>query len=230
MSDPIYKGAYSIGNGKGPVVINTSGKVVIKVRDKYFPLNFESSSTNNSAENPKDTPTVPILIVAQRDIQSTITTLSEDTLLLSPDGGIYLFYNKALYNIQTTLPDNGTFNMLTVNKLTVKSAELVPLLNANYLEGKPASEFARLKDSASIQAPWVFQQPITVNQINGDNIYLDGATGVMKVEKLGVSEIQLGDIDALSVELKNIQDRLSIIEEALDLDNKIIPETEPIEG
>ena len=58
MNDPIYKQATTIGDGKSPVVINTSGKVVVKVNGKYFPLNFQE--VTNSSTTIEDNDSFPI--------------------------------------------------------------------------------------------------------------------------------------------------------------------------
>ena len=43
MSDPIYKNSINLGNGKSDVIISTAGKVIVKVKDRYYTLNYNNS-------------------------------------------------------------------------------------------------------------------------------------------------------------------------------------------
>ena len=153
MNDPIYKQATTIGDGKSPVVINTSGKVVVKVNDKYFPLNFQE--VTNSSTTIEDNDSFPIKIIPKEDIPSILPSLSEDTLILSPEGEITLYYNGELISLgQLVIPDVLTLSTLVLTKnLKVFSKELVDNLNANYLEGKRSRDFVSSIEQQTIKFP-----------------------------------------------------------------------------
>ena len=155
MSDPIYKHATTIGDGKSPVVINTSGKVVVKVHEKYFPLNFQESSEGSMSSSSNEDSFFPIQIIPISDIQDSLSELKEDTLILSPEGQINLYYNGVLIPLgQLSIPDMLTLSNVVITKnLKVASKDLVANLNANYLEGKTAKEFVSATSNQTIKYP-----------------------------------------------------------------------------
>lgn len=154
MSDPIYKGATTIGNGRSPVVIDTSGKVVIKVREKYFPLNFQDTQSAETTSSKEESSSVAIEVILQSEIQSLVQKLTEDTLIVTNEGQIYLFSNGELVNLQAAIPASLELTSLTVsNQFAIKNNKEVSNLNANYLQGRTANEFGQVNRNTTIKSP-----------------------------------------------------------------------------
>lgn len=203
MSDPIYKGAYTIGNGKSPVVISTSGKVVIKVKDKYFPINYSDlgNTSQSEAEETKQEE-LPIKIVSPEEVNALKDTLTTDTLVVSTDNRLYLYHSGQIKEVQASVPSDYVANSVTTNKLVVKTAEVVPMLNASYLGGSSSTDFLKKSESATLTGNLTFSRYINIAGFEGDSVYLNAKTGQLNVKKLLTDEIVMGTDYKESYEFK----------------------------
>lgn len=194
MSDPIYKGATKIGNGRGPVVIETSGKVVIKVKEKYFPLNFQDATEESQSESQVEIKQ-NIKIIPQSDLQEVISTLTEDTIIVTQEGQLFLFSSGKLISLQASIPSDLSINNLTVaNKLTMGNNSEVLNLNANYLQGNSASSFGHVNKDTTIKSRWNFQSPVTFSALEGPETYI-GNDGVWRGKTLYIDNIIFNSSD-----------------------------------
>ena len=50
MADPIYKNSTTLGDGKSDIIINTAGKIVVKVKDRYYNWTYNTSNTEKSKD------------------------------------------------------------------------------------------------------------------------------------------------------------------------------------
>lgn len=176
MSDPIYKNSTSIGNGKSDVIINTAGKVIIKVKDRYHILSYNSDDTEKTEEKEDEIITDLIILKTDAEVEEVINTLTKNSVIITAENTIYLYLDSTIYPLDLGNTNNNVFNDLTVNNklilngtLTIKSADLIQNLNAQYLNGNTSEAFIKLNLPQTISDIWTFANNVFFNKSISDS-------------------------------------------------------------
>lgn len=151
MEDALHKNAEVVGNLGKDLVINTFGKIYIRVKDRYYNLNFKDSQSNEGSSEKK-----PDLIILSSE--TDITTLpypGDGKIIFTLDGKIYITQNGSYinFNLKQTAANLEIDDLTVNNQITVKTASkppfiirssaLVKNLNAELLGGYSASDFTK---------------------------------------------------------------------------------------
>lgn len=86
MADALHKNAETVGSISKDLVLNTFGRIYIRVRDKYYELNYDN--TSNDSKNDPD-----IIILESSDDLTSITYPGDSKVILTLDGGFYITVN-----------------------------------------------------------------------------------------------------------------------------------------
>lgn len=192
MADPIYKNSESVGKDGADLVLKTAGKVVVKVKDRYYQLNFKD--TNSSK-------TINTIIVNDGDeVTNSLVDIVKDTLFITKNGEqyLYIFDDNKLVKLGETQSDIiSTFDDVVINgdltvlgNISVDDNTMIKNLNAEYLDGKKASDFIQNNINNTIKGEWTFNDTINTNKINGtNNNYIDLSSGVLNIDTIQCSKL-----------------------------------------
>ena len=87
MADALHKNAETVGSISKDLVLNTFGRIYIRVRDKYYELNYDNTGLNDSKNDPD------IIILESSDDLTSITYPGDSKVILTLDGGFYITVN-----------------------------------------------------------------------------------------------------------------------------------------
>ena len=87
MADALHKNAETIGSTSKDLVLNTFGRIYIRVRDKYYELNYDNTGLDNTSNDPD------IIILESSDDLTSITYPGDSKVILTLDGGFYITVN-----------------------------------------------------------------------------------------------------------------------------------------
>ena len=54
MADALHKNAETVGSISKDLVLNTFGRIYIRVRDKYYELNYDNTGLDNTSNDSKN--------------------------------------------------------------------------------------------------------------------------------------------------------------------------------
>ena len=91
MADALHKNAETVGSISKDLVLNTFGRIYIRVRDKYYELNYDNSGLDNTSNDSKNDP--DIIILESSDDLTSITYPGDSKVILTLDGGFYITVN-----------------------------------------------------------------------------------------------------------------------------------------
>jgi hypothetical protein len=150
MSDPIYKNSVSLGNSKSDVIINTAGKVIIKVKDRYYTLDY-NTDPEKIEEKEAEILTDLIILKTDGEVEEVINTLTKDSVIITAENTMYLYLDNTIYPFDFNNTGSTVFNDITVNNklsingaLEIKSSNIVQNLNAQYLNGNTSDVFVKV--------------------------------------------------------------------------------------
>ena len=143
MENNILNNSYVIGVGTRNLVLNTLGRVYVRVQEKYYELNFKDSSTNGVGYGG--------VIVVETDAQAlSLTYPGDNILILSKEGNIYYTQNGTINLFG--LDVNNLIDPIITGTLTINNGDKTPIviqnpilcsnLNAEFLNGYTYDQFA----------------------------------------------------------------------------------------
>jgi hypothetical protein len=88
MADALHKNAETVGSISKDLVLNTFGRIYIRVRDKYYELNYDNTGLDNTSNDPD------IIILESSDDLTSITYPGDSKVILTLDGGFYITVNR----------------------------------------------------------------------------------------------------------------------------------------
>jgi hypothetical protein len=91
MADALHKNAETVGSISKDLVLNTFGRIYIRVRDKYYELNYDNTGLDNTSSDSKNDP--DIIILESSDDLTSITYPGDSKVILTLDGGFYITVN-----------------------------------------------------------------------------------------------------------------------------------------
>ena len=89
MADALHKNAETVGSISKDLVLNTFGRIYIRVRDKYYELNYDNTGLDNTSNDPDP----DIIILESSDDLTSITYPGDSKVILTLDGGFYITVN-----------------------------------------------------------------------------------------------------------------------------------------
>lgn len=87
MADALHKNAETVGSISKDLVLNTFGRIYIRVRDKYYELNYDNTGLDNTSNDPD------IIILESSNDLTSITYPGDSKVILTLDGGFYITVN-----------------------------------------------------------------------------------------------------------------------------------------
>lgn len=185
-----------IGDKGKDLILQTSGKVYVQVRDKFYPINFRETQKENTSDDEKTSDTKGVLIV--EDINSYTGSYPGDNILIidSVAGIFYRTTNGSYVQIPSieagffTSPLSIQLNDISNPPIITNSSELVENLNAQYLSGHSSSEFAKKNSDESITGKWEFKDIVAkkVKSSSGTTI-LDLTKGELIIDSIITNSI-----------------------------------------
>lgn len=205
MADPIYKNSTSIGDGKSDIILNTIGKIIVKVQDRYYTLTYNNNNdTDTKKEVEEEVNSVNVILLQyDNEVNELVQTITNNAVIFTAENTIYLYLDNILYPLN--LNANSTFNDITVNSkliingsLSIKSLELVKNLNAEYLDGEPSSSYITNKTPQTISQWWTFVQNVffkkQISNTSGNTV-LDFETNSLTIDNIIVKRLTILEDD-----------------------------------
>lgn len=179
MND-IINNSYIIGIGTRNLVLNTLGRIYIKVKDRYYEFDFRKQFGEEIS--------IPNIIIVKNEQEvSNLTYPGDNKLIISEDGKIWITQNKKIQPIHFEINQESlTLNELTVNgQITINTTyddnleenppfiintqKLIENLNAQFLNGIEADQFAIKNNNEFITGKWNFNSFNVSNSITSSN-------------------------------------------------------------
>lgn len=179
MND-IINNSYIIGIGTRNLVLNTLGRIYIKVKDRYYEFDFRKQFGEEIS--------IPNIIIVKNEQEvSNLTYPGDNKLIISEDGKIWITQNKKIQPIYFEINQESlTLNELTVNgQITINTTyddnleenppfiintqKLIENLNAQFLNGIEADQFAIKNNNEFITGKWNFNSFNVSNSITSSN-------------------------------------------------------------
>lgn len=224
VTDNIINGkGYVVGISGRDIVLNTLGKVYIKVRDKYYLLDYNNTDSDSD-----------IIVIKDSVEIDTMNYPGDNKIIISLDGRIYKTSNKKIkvFNITNestslTLDSLELLGQLTITlkntqipPLVINSKQLVKNLNAQYLNGYESKDFIINNGDIIVNGNWTFNNILADKIGNSDN-YFDFNSGIIKAKKLIVNNTD--EINVLSKTLLGAKTDVTIdVEKNPEFNNKTI--------
>lgn len=201
MSDPIYKNSINLGNGKSDVIISTAGKVIVKVKDRYYTLNYNNSEKSEEKVKENEVLTDLILLKTDSEVETIINTLTKNSIIITSENTMYLYLDGTIYPFDFSSTGNTVFNDLTVNNkleingiISIKNASLVQNLNAQYLNGNSSEVFITINLPQTITETWTFTNTTFFNKSISDTAQktlLDFETSSLVIDNITVKNLTI---------------------------------------
>ena len=175
MADALHKNAETVGSISKDLVLNTFGRIYIRVRDKYYELNYDNTGLDNTSNDSKNDPDI-IILESSNDLTS-ITYPGDSKVILTLDGGFYITVNGEYrpYTIKQTgssweiedLTVKNPIKILTTTEppFIINSKQLVENLNAQYLNGYTDDKFAKKAENESISGNWTIKNILFIDNV-----------------------------------------------------------------
>lgn len=179
MND-IINNSYIIGIGTRNLVLNTLGRIYIKVKDRYYEFDFRKQFGEEIS--------IPNIIIVKNEQEvSNLTYPGDNKLIISEDGKIWITQNKKIQPIYFEINQESlTLNELTINgQITINTTyddnleenppfiintqKLIENLNAQFLNGIEADQFAIKNNNEFITGKWNFNSFNVSNSITSSN-------------------------------------------------------------
>lgn len=175
MADALHKNAETVGSISKDLVLNTFGRIYIRVRDKYYELNYDNTGLDNTSNDSKNDP--DIIILESSDDLTSITYPGDSKVILTLDGGFYITVNGEYrpYTVKQTgssweiedLTVRNPIKILTTTEppFIINSKQLVENLNAQYLNGYTDDKFAKKAENESISGNWTIKNILFIDNV-----------------------------------------------------------------
>lgn len=163
----ILNNSYVIGVGSRNLVLNTLGRVYVRVQEKYYELNFKDSISGGGAGYGG------VIVVNTNAEATSIKYPGDNILILSKEGNMYYTQNGTvnLFGLGVdSLTDPTVTGTLTINNgdkvpIVVQNPLLCPGLNAELLNGYTYDKFALKEESETITGNWTFSGNNIIEQM-----------------------------------------------------------------
>lgn len=190
----LLNNSYTVGIGTRNLVLNTFGRVYVKVNDRYYELDFKNKQTSDSESLPE------IIVLDSASDVDKLTYPGDNKLIITLDGKIYITQNANIIPINIVpsqeigieldkLTVNGSIKINTNDNIPpflINSSALVSNLNTQYLNGYKSDDFALKNNSEIITGKWSFNLPIIAKEIINNNTVLDLQNSSLSIDNINV--------------------------------------------
>lgn len=188
-----------VGDKGKDLILQTSGRVYVNVKDRFYPLNFNEDD-RKSKEKEEETEKTPIILFIDDDSElETYTYPGDDHLIISNTGTIYKTKGGEYIqiNIKSTASQSNIFNSpITIRSSSapfiISSNKLVQFLNAEYLDGLSADKFLRKNIDTLTLSSGEFEEIFT-NTISDKNnkTLIDLNNSNLTIDTINVKNINI---------------------------------------
>lgn len=207
-----------IGDKGKDLILQTSGRVYIQVKDRFYEINFRDENKGIEEEKTDDFSSKIIIIESKDDI-SNITYPGDGYFIIAKDGNFFLTEEGNIVELSLTQQSTTTFSTpLTITSLEapfiINSTNLVKNLNAEYLNGISSSNFIRKDTNENISKLTI--KEIISNQIHDQNnkTILNLENGSLTIDTIRVNKLIVSETETDSEETE------SASESSIDIINK----------
>lgn len=181
-NNDIINSSYTIGVGTKNMVLNTLGRLYVKVQDRYYEIDFRNQSTGSNSS-------LDIITINSANDIENLAYPGDDKLIISEDGKFWITKNNEFKLIEFNQEELTVKNLIINGQLTTNSKELVENLNAQYLNGYTSTDFAIKNRNENITGTWKFKNATISENITSPygGLTLDFANNKITVCKLDVT-------------------------------------------
>lgn len=183
-----------VGDKGKDLILQTSGRVYVQVKDRFYPINFRDTDNPNSSEksNTSNNSNIKgVLIVDNLETYSG-EYLGDGTLVVDSSSGS--FY-QASNNSYTKLPSSAVSDFkspiniqledASQSPLVINSNALVENLNAEYLSGYSSHDYTKKASNERIEGNWSFPTLVVDKIVNkSGTTYFDLSRGELMTSSL----------------------------------------------
>lgn len=151
-----------VGDKGKDLILQTSGRVYVQVKDRFYEINFrgEDETKDKDVENSSK-----IIIIEDESYLVELVYPGDDYLIITKNGKLFITENQEYVEVIISSKVSTTFTSpLTITTLdspfNINSSSLVKNLNAEYLNGIAAHNFAR-KDTDETISKWTINELIS---------------------------------------------------------------------
>lgn len=193
-----------VGSKNNDLILQTSGKVYVNVKERFYPLIFHEEQNNTSEEN-KNNEKNNSSILFYNDLNEAVKDKypGDNKLIITLSGQFYKTGNQNYLQIPIeALSVNTLTKTLFINTpsnippLNVTSAALVKNLNTEYLGNIHYDRYLTLNSKdVTISGQWNFNN-LTVNTIKDSlgSTFFDFTNGILTVNRINVNTLKVKNI------------------------------------
>lgn len=184
-----------VGDKGKDLVLQTSGRVYVQVKDRFYEINFRGEDEEDKEEEIEETPQV--LFISSEEELENLAYPGDDYLIVTSTGKFYKTENEEYSEIPVVASMSNIFTTpITINTplapLNIISNQLIKNLNAEYLDGIDSNQFARKTLNETITSTWQFNNLI-LNKISDaqNSTLLDLINGVLTIDTINVKNLNI---------------------------------------
>ena len=184
-----------VGDKGKDLVLQTSGRVYVQVKDRFYELNFRQEDNKNKDKEEDKSQSYILFIQDENVLESDEFVYPGDNyLIITQTGQLYKTVNETYEKIVLNIPITTTFTQpLTITTLeaplVISSSALVKNLNAQYLNGLSSEKFIQ-KNTTELITKWNTKELIAEKIYNNDETtILDLNNSSLTIKKIYVEDI-----------------------------------------
>ncbi|MBO7211709.1 MAG: hypothetical protein J6V44_11995 [Methanobrevibacter sp.] len=188
----ILNNSHVIGVGGRNLVLNTLGRVYVKVQEKYYEIDFKNGTVGGTGSGYGG-----VIVVNTNAEALALSYPGDNILILSKEGSIYYTQNGTINLlgldvnnlIDPIIRGTVTINNGTKPPIIVESPILCPGLNSELLNGLSSDKFAIKSEAETIKNSWTFESDTFIEMAligNSSNTILDFESSRLQIDYIDV--------------------------------------------
>jgi hypothetical protein len=183
-----------VGDKGKDLILQTSGRVYVQVKDRFYPINFRDTDNPNSSENSNTSNNSNIkgvLIVDNLETYSGEYPGDGTLVIDSSSGSFYQASNNSYTKLPSSAvsdfksPINIQLEDASQSPLVINSNALVENLNAEYLSGYSSRDYTKKASNERIEGNWSFPTLVVDKIVNkSGTTYFDLSRGELMTSSL----------------------------------------------
>lgn len=146
-----------VGDKNKDLVLKTSGRVYVQVKDRFYELNFRDDEIGDDKEEEKKEELPQIIIASDEDSVKSMEYPGDNHIIITEDGKFFISKDQDYEELQIQTANSTEFlEPITIDTyeapLIISSNQLVKKLNAEYLNGIKSDKFARIDIPQTIKS------------------------------------------------------------------------------
>lgn len=183
-----------VGDKGKDLILQTSGRVYVQVKDRFYPINFRDTDNPNSSEksNTSNNSNIKgVLIVDNLETYSGEYPGDGTLVVDSSSGSFYQASNNSYTKLLSSAvsdfksPINIQLEDASQSPLVINSNALVENLNAEYLSGYSSHDYTKKASNERIEGNWSFPTLVVDKIVNkSGTTYFDLSRGELMTSSL----------------------------------------------